>query len=92
METSFIAFGQDHTDGNALEAVKENLRLLHSTLKDQGKELVLAVEHAQEDIRTDPRKIAELHNEPGSCNRRKRKSWNSCQTGGLTGMAESPAW
>jgi hypothetical protein len=62
MKTSFVAFGQDHTDASALDAIEKHIVMLHKALTDQGKQIVLAVEHAQQDVQTQTKDIAERYN------------------------------
>lgn len=63
MKTSFVAFAQNHTDASALEAVRTQIETMHSKLANQGRSLVIALERSPEDVLTDPKKIAELHNQ-----------------------------
>lgn len=62
MKTTFTAFAQDHTDGQALAAVGAQLRNMHQSLAAQGRPLVIAIESSQKEVLTDPRDIAEMHN------------------------------
>ena len=62
-KATFTAFGQDHTDAKALEAVGAQLKTMHEGLKKTGRKLVIAIERSQEQVLTDPQDIAELHNQ-----------------------------
>jgi hypothetical protein len=58
---SFIAFGQDHSDRAAMEAVREQLVALHQDLESQGKKMVIGIEHSEGDVRKTSA-IREMHN------------------------------
>ncbi|QIF03467.1 hypothetical protein [Roseimicrobium sp. ORNL1] len=59
---SFVAFGQFHSDQTAFQAVHEQLKKMHTALKAEGRELVLGIEHSDQDVRK-PETLAQFHNE-----------------------------
>lgn len=59
---AFEAFGQNHTDKSAIEAVATRLEVLHSQMQMQGKQLVIGIEHSEKDVRQGRESIRQLHN------------------------------